>query len=145
MHRLATAHVWAEDTILDILVEEDHPSAQMLLEDLPLYPDLEISGLQMRLENQCVTIVRTKNQASKLTRAPLPAKAFSLEKSLRPSSCGFPTANLAASPGPLPAEFPSPRQCEISGNRMDAEELAAKPKHRLVMPRLEELADFSSN
>ncbi|KAL6743238.1 hypothetical protein Aduo_016304 [Ancylostoma duodenale] len=42
MHRLAAAHVWTEDQMMDILVEEDHPTAQMLLEDLPWYPNLEV-------------------------------------------------------------------------------------------------------
>ncbi|KAL6735857.1 hypothetical protein Aduo_006263 [Ancylostoma duodenale] len=43
MHRLAAAHVWPKEKILDMLVEEDHSTAQMLLENLPLYPDLEVS------------------------------------------------------------------------------------------------------
>ncbi|EYC34819.1 hypothetical protein Y032_1389g3858, partial [Ancylostoma ceylanicum] len=40
MQKVADAHIWQE-TILGILVEEDHYAAKVMLEDLRLFPDLE--------------------------------------------------------------------------------------------------------
>ncbi|EYC05654.1 hypothetical protein Y032_0081g1502 [Ancylostoma ceylanicum] len=42
MQKVADAHIWQE-TVLDMLVEEDHDAAKVMLEDLRLYPDVEHS------------------------------------------------------------------------------------------------------
>ncbi|KAL6734969.1 hypothetical protein Aduo_005455 [Ancylostoma duodenale] len=78
MHKLAAAHVWAEEKILDMLVEEDHSTAQMLLEDLPLYPDLETLEIEsselsdedlMMVPHVCET-VRYLNLKGNLLKSP---------------------------------------------------------------------------
>ncbi|EYB96883.1 hypothetical protein Y032_0146g2558 [Ancylostoma ceylanicum] len=40
MQKVADAHIWQE-MVLDMLVEENHNAAKVMLEDLRLYPDLE--------------------------------------------------------------------------------------------------------
>ncbi|EYB82877.1 hypothetical protein Y032_0348g3173 [Ancylostoma ceylanicum] len=65
MQKLADVHMWQE-TILDMLIEEDHEAAKALLEELRPYPDLEkLADVHMWQETILDMLIEEDHEAAK--------------------------------------------------------------------------------